>query len=185
MTTILEIISNSSKWEGGINQSRVFHYKRTPSIYIDAAWNSGHARSRQKHRRPQGRTKSQREIGSQVEGVGVWLIACFHILAAKNFEFLTKTIPMIFWWFVGLKFKVPFILKGRVGVYVSHLGEGPRDFRICRMSCRVSFDSKAHEEKLLESLIDTFKKKCMREVSGSGWGWEIFLLEGTLAILED
>ena len=35
------------------------------------------------------------------------------------------------------------------------------------VSCRVSFDSKAHEEKLLESLIDTFKKKCMREVSGS------------------
>lgn len=36
-----------------------------------------------------------------------------------------------------------------------------------QVSFRVSFDSKAHEEKLLESLIDTFKKKCMREVSGS------------------
>lgn len=27
--------------------------------------------------------------------------------------------------------------------------------------------SEAHEEKLLESLIDTFKKKCMREVPGA------------------
>lgn len=43
------------------------------------------------------------------------------------------------------------------------------------------FDSKAHEEKLLESLIDTFKKKCMREVSGSV-GDGRFFLEGSLAI---
>ena len=40
-------------------------------------------------------------------------------------------------------------------------------FQDMSVSFRVSFDSKAHEEKLLESLIDTFKKKCMREVSGS------------------
>ena len=29
----------------------------------------------------------------------------------------------------------------------------------------------AHEEKLLESLIDTFKKKCMREVGFNRWEW--------------
>ena len=34
--------------------------------------------------------------------------------------------------------------------------------------------TQAHEEKLLESLIDTFKKKCMREVSGRGGGWGFF-----------
>ena len=64
---------------------------------------------------------------------------------------------------MGLKL---FHFERKGGVYVSHLAKAG-GFQDMSVSFRVSFDSKAHEEKLLESLIDTFKKKCMREVSGS------------------
>ena len=50
------------------------------------------------HDVPQGRTKSQREIGSQVEGVGVRLIALPSYFAVRENlgVFLQKKDPMIF-----------------------------------------------------------------------------------------
>lgn len=64
---------------------------------------------------------------------------------------------------MGLKL---FHFEEKVGFMYPTLAKAA-GFQDMSVSFRVSFDSKAHEEKLLESLIDTFKKKCMREVSGS------------------